>query len=48
MKQVAGSKVPEREKGRPDGDERMKENDRIPNDKLSGHFTFVHRQPSLF
>lgn len=38
----------EREKGRPDGEERMKENDRIPNDKLSGHFTFGYGCPSLF
>ena len=36
-----------REKGKPDGGEKM-ENNRIPNDKLIGHFIFAHGWPSLY
>lgn len=47
MKQAKALKMYEEERGKPDGEERMKVKDRIPHNKLSEHFSFVHGWESL-
>lgn len=41
-------KTVQREKGRWHGGETMKENNRIPKDKLTGHFILAHGWLSLY